>query len=242
MGLAAQGYRFIAGVDEVGRGALAGPVSVGVVVIDTAVVGELHEVRDSKLLKPARREALVPVIRDWAHGCAVGHASAAEVDSLGLVGALREAGLRALNSVLGQGISIDMVLLDGNQNWLRPPPAQPSLFDAEFSSGDAPTEASAVVSATGVAAGEADPLLPVTVQIKADMTCQSVAAASVLAKVERDSILVTLSQQFPSFGWAVNKGYATAAHRSAIVSEGASEYHRRSWRLVAVSPVENTEA
>ncbi|MDJ0357587.1 hypothetical protein [Paenarthrobacter sp. PH39-S1] len=74
---------------------------------------------------------------------------------------------------------------------------------------------------------------PVFTKIKADLQCLSVAAASVLAKVERDGMLTELDAVLPDFGWAVNKGYATAAHRAAIALHGPSQYHRKSWRLTA---------
>jgi ribonuclease HII len=68
-------------------------------------------------------------------------------------------------------------------------------------------------------------------RIKADLDCLSVAAASVLAKVERDAMMISLAEEHPKYGWEVNKGYATAGHRAAIDDRGATDYHRRSWRL-----------
>ncbi|NKX52037.1 ribonuclease HII, partial [Arthrobacter deserti] len=117
----------VAGADEVGRGALAGPVSVGMVVVDTAGAKHLKGVRDSKLLAPADRELLVPRIRSWAAAWAVGHATAAEIDELGLTAALRLAGTRAWLQVAAV-VRPDIVILDGNHNWLSP--AQATLFDA----------------------------------------------------------------------------------------------------------------
>ncbi|WP_125613531.1 ribonuclease HII [Specibacter cremeus] len=207
--LAGQGYALVAGCDEVGRGALAGPVSVGLVVV-AAGQELLAGVKDSKLLREPARQALVPVIRDWAVASAVGHASAAEIDAVGLVAALRRAGVRALDAVAAEVLP-GVVILDGNQDWLSVP-VQPELM-------------------FGGAAGGAD--VPVRTRIKADLTCLSVAAASVLAKVERDSILAGLAVSHPEFGWDVNKGYATAAHRAAIAAHGATEFHRRTWRLTA---------
>jgi ribonuclease HII len=214
--LAAQGYTLVAGCDEVGRGALAGPVSVGVVVIDAATAAELPGVKDSKLLRGPVRQALVPAIQEWAQAYAVGHASAAEIDAVGLMSALRLAGTRALAAVAAELLP-GYVILDGNHDWLSVP-VQPEILFA----------GPAVEPAAGPAIG---PAMTVRTRIKADMTCLSVAAASVLAKVERDAMMVELAQQFPQFGWDGNKGYATAGHRAAIAGHGATDFHRRTWRL-----------
>ena len=113
-----QGYPVLAGMDEVGRGALAGPVSVGVVLIDessrTAPVG----VKDSKLLAPAAREQLVPRIQRWSRAHAVGHAWPNEIDAIGIIAALRLAGRRALGQLQ---VTPDLVILDGNHDWLTDP-------------------------------------------------------------------------------------------------------------------------
>jgi len=205
-----QGVRLLAGVDEVGRGALAGPVSVGITVVDLAEHGLLADVRDSKLLKPEDRDRLEPLVREWALASAVGHASSQEIDEIGIIAALRLAGTRAWCEILDAGTTPDLVLLDGSHNWLSPD-VQASLFDP------APT----------------GPLCeaPVHTRVKADMSCLSVAAASVLAKVARDRIMVDLHSELPAYGWNVNKGYATAAHRDVIRLQGPSAYHRTSWHL-----------
>ncbi|GAA1904360.1 ribonuclease HII [Arthrobacter gandavensis] len=208
---AALGHRVLAGCDEVGRGALAGPVSVGLVAVQLESVRALKGVRDSKLLTPADRQALVPQIKKWCPAWGVGHASAAEIDLLGLMGALRLAGTRAWTQVC-ETLTPDVVLLDGNHNWLSPE-MQASLFDEPVEEED--------VACTA----------PVHTRIKADMTCLSVAAASVLAKVERDTMMVEYAAQHPAYGWEINKGYATEAHRAAIDTLGPSPLHRLSWRL-----------
>ena len=195
----------LAGVDEVGRGALAGPVSVGVVVIDAQVRRPPTGLRDSKLLSPTARQALVPRIRRWALACAVGHATAPEIDALGLTAALRLAGTRAIDALPTRP---DLVLLDGNFDWLSPP-AQTDLFEP--------------------AAPSVSP--PVTTRIQADVTCASVAAASVLAKTERDALMTRFSGQYPAFGWQENKGYASPAHQAALADHGPCALHRLSWRL-----------
>lgn len=201
------GITTLAGMDEVGRGALAGPVSVGVVVVDASVGTAPTGVRDSKDLSAAAREALVPRLSAWGLARAVGHASPREIDAFGIMGALRLAGRRALAAT---GAQVDLVLLDGNHDWLTDPMAGGLL--------------------SGLSR-ETTP--PVITRIKADRTCSSVAAASVLAKVERDARMRELSQE-PSlepFGWARNKGYAAADHREALARLGPSDHHRRSWRL-----------
>lgn len=221
---AENGHRFIAGCDEVGRGALAGPVSVGVVVVDLRAAGPLRGVRDSKLLSPTAREVLVPRIRRWAVASAVGHASPAEIDAWGLMGAMRTAGARAWDAVL-ETVTPDAVILDGNHDWLSVRP-QEALFATQDGT-IAPLEA---VGCTA----------PVRTRIKADLTCLSVAAASVLAKVERDALMVSLAADHPAFGWEVNKGYATGGHRAAIDRAGPSHHHRRTWRLGSLERPEPT--
>src|SRR5689334_24792129 len=94
-GFLAPGVTLLAGVDEVGRGALAGPVSVGIAVVNLEDHGLLADVRDSKLLKPEDRDRLEPLVRDWAVASAVGHASSREIDDIGIIAALRLAGTRA---------------------------------------------------------------------------------------------------------------------------------------------------
>ena len=217
--LASEGHRFVAGCDEVGRGALAGPVSVGIVVVDLEALKGLQGVRDSKLLSPTQREALVPRILRWSVAAAVGHASAEEIDAGGLVAGLRAAGTRAWASVLGT-VRPDVVILDGNHDWLS------VRTQEELSRTDGTT----TVQPDGCT-------VPVHPRVKADLTCLSVAAASVLAKVERDARMVELAGHHPGFGWDVNKGYATGAHRAALHDAGPSEYHRRTWRL---GPTPNT--
>ncbi|MFE4197760.1 ribonuclease HII [Paenarthrobacter sp. NPDC056912] len=210
------GVRLLAGVDEVGRGALAGPVSVGITVVNLEDHGLLADVRDSKLLKPEDRNRLEPLVRDWAVACAVGHATAQEIDEVGIIAALRLAGTRAWFEILDGGVVPDVVLLDGSHNWLSAE-VQASLFDT----------------------GPAGPWCeaPVHTRVKADMTCLSVAAASVLAKVARDRIMVELHEEVPAYGWNENKGYATTAHRDVIRLQGASAYHRTSWHLTGPEPL-----
>lgn len=203
-----EGAELVCGMDEVGRGALGGPVSVGAVVVSDTT-RSLAGVRDSKLLSASVREALSPQIRVWAVSCSVGHASAADIDSHGLVWALRRAGQRALAAL---SVRPDVVILDGSHDWLSAP-AQLTLMGEETTHED-------------------EAAVPrVVMRVKADLTCSSVAAASVLAKVERDGILTALATRFPGYGWEGNKGYASAEHRAALRRLGPCSEHRRSWRL-----------
>lgn len=200
-----EGFVRLAGMDEVGRGALAGPVSVGVVVIDASTRSAPTGVRDSKLLTPAARTAMVPRVQRWATEYAVGHAHATEIDQIGIIAALRLAGRRALAQLTEVP---DLVILDGSHDWLTDP---------------AGTGLLALVS-------DVPQTPPVRTMVKADMKCSSVAAASVLAKVERDGMLIEMHEQHPHFNWAGNKGYSAPDHLAALDVHGPCELHRRSWR------------
>ncbi len=212
-----EGHRLIAAVDEVGRGALGGPVSVGIVVVDASVRRGVAGVRDSKLLSHDARTKLVPRIKRWAVAHAVAHASAGEIDQVGILRALRLAGERALASLAGSSIVPDCVLLDGNYDWLTRP--ESSLF-----SPPAPEVVPRVALLT-----------------KADLTCASVAAASVLAKVERDGLMESLATVHPGYGWEHNRGYATELHRSALEALGPCSQHRRSWNLFGAEGLVHAE-
>lgn len=208
------GYKLLGAADEVGRGALAGPVSVGYVVIDPVTSSELPGVKDSKLLSAQARHDLVPQIKEWAAGWGVGHASAAEIDQLGLVPALRLAGLRAYNA---SAVRADAVLLDGNLDWLTAT-KQPTLLDSLIPGFGEPEDLDGL-------------LIPVRTLIKGDLLALSIAAASILAKVERDELLDGYDSAHPAYGWIQNKGYGTTGHRNAIAEFGATDYHRKTWQL-----------
>lgn len=221
----AAGEGWIIGVDEVGRGAIAGPVSVGAVAWSAAEETVRPQapagVRDSKELKAVERERLAPLISAWAVSSGVGHASAAEVDAYGIVGALRLAGRRAIHALLSaRGAQeppprVGAVLLDGSHDWLSAP--APDLFgepDPSDVEGLSPVPA------------------PVRTIVKGDRRCLSIAAASVLAKVERDAIMAELAQTEPAYAWERNKGYGSAAHRAALRSAGITRHHRASWHLM----------
>jgi ribonuclease HII len=112
----ATGARIIAGMDEVGRGAIAGPVTIGVVAIDESIGAVPEGLADSKLMTPKRREAMVPVAKEWGLAWATGSATAAEIDKYGIMTALSLAGSRALAAL---GIRPDIIILDGNNSFLR---------------------------------------------------------------------------------------------------------------------------
>jgi len=197
----------VAAVDEVGRGALAGPVSVGVAVLDQRARTAPQGLRDSKLMTPETRQALLPAVRRWLLDGAVGHATAAEIDEWGILTALRVAAVRAFELLT---VRPAWVLLDGNYDYLN----RLCLLE-----------------------DEAPPWrldLPVRTLIKADMRCSSVAAASVLAKTERDALMERMAEEHPAYGWEQNRGYSTPAHVAALARYGPSAQHRRSWRLPGV--------
>jgi ribonuclease HII len=228
------GHGLVAGMDEVGRGALAGPVTVGVVVVDLEVRTAPNGVRDSKLLPPAVREVLVPRVRRWARAWALGHAEPEEIDAYGIIAALRLAGRRALATLPALPTC---VLLDGNHNWLTGSRPAPDLVEDE-----ALFPAEAVVPARLPAPAvelAADPV--VHTMIKADLRCAAVAAASVLAKVERDRIMVERAGRYPGYGWEENKGYSAPEHASALRRLGACEQHRRTWSLPLGDPADELD-
>ena len=128
------------------------------------------------------------------------------------------AGLRALQQVAERGHAPDVIILDGVADWLTAP--QPDLLTA-LEGGHLPETAPEPAGAPAVP--------PVRMEVKADARCAVVAAASVLAKVERDRLMADLDD--PGYGWASNKGYASPAHIRGLTSLGASDQHRRSWHL-----------
>lgn len=207
------GVKKLAGIDEVGRGCIAGPVSIGIAVISNQV-GEIpKDLNDSKLLSPSKRESLIPEIQNWVVDFAVGHSSNKEIDKHGLPNALKLAAARAY---LNLEILPEVIILDGKHNWLKTDPNQ-LFLDRE------------IAQELGSFAGAIERIKVVT-KNKADQTCAVVSAASVLAKVERDEILTKLADKTPEYNWRSNKGYASAGHLEAIKKYGPSEYHRISWK------------
>lgn len=208
--LLADGATIVIGCDEVGRGAIAGPVGVGVAVLDPERRRIPAGLRDSKLLPEPDRVALAPRVRGWAAASAVGLASNEEIDTRGISVSLGLAGARAVGSLLALGVGLGgaVVLLDGNWDWLTP-----GLLAAGL------------------------PVLPqVVTRIKADRTCATVSAASVVAKVHRDDLMIARHDAHPVYGWRSNKGYASRYHYTAISAHGPCDWHRRTW-LHAVPPL-----
>ncbi|MDR6939096.1 ribonuclease HII [Arcanobacterium hippocoleae] len=200
----------LAGVDEVGRGALAGPVSVGIALINIATTDEFPEkLRDSKQLSPSVREALMIPIRQWVLAGAVGSATAAEIDQHGIMAGLRIAAADAVNKLGTAGYQIDGVLLDGSHNWW----VGRDLFAPETQLPD----------------------VPVRTVVKGDAQCAVIAAASVLAKVERDHYMEKISPKYPHYDWGRNKGYASVRHIAGLREFGPCEFHRTSWKLPGVA-------
>ncbi|HQT99785.1 MAG TPA: ribonuclease HII [Acidimicrobiales bacterium] len=196
----------VVGVDEVGRGALAGPLTVGAVVLASErPVPDFLD--DSKRLTSRRRELLVPRIRRWCDDHALGSASASEIDHYGLMDAL---GLATRRALAGLTLHPTHILLDGSVDFL----AHTTSLDRSSSP-----------QAWRPAA------VPVTTIVGGDATSALIAAASVLAKVHRDQIMTDLAPRFAAYGWERNKGYGTSQHLEALRECGPSLEHRTSWRL-----------
>ena len=238
-------------MDEVGRGSLAGPVTVGLAVVDRGTSDAFPQgLADSKQLTPRRREALVEPCRAWVLDWAVAHAAPGEIDALGIVGALRLAGRRALARMAARDHLPGAIILDGRADWLTEP--EPDLLDALGAQPSAvPVEPVAVSVESVESIGEARQAIgdeavlsarftpAVRMEVKGDARCAIVAAASILAKVERDALMSALPD--PGYDWASNKGYASAAHVEALARLGASDQHRRSWNLPGVGSFVDAE-
>jgi ribonuclease HII len=173
-------------MDEVGRGAWAGPLTVGAVVVP--LDRRVYKIRDSKMLTESERQVLAGRIHGWAMAWSVGHASQVECDELGMSDAQRLAAQRALE---GLGVPIDRVLLDGNWDFVG--------------------------------------TRKVTTIVRGDRTSLSIAAASIVAKVARDTIMRDQAASFPMYDFDANKGYPCPAHKIALHGYGPSAIHRRSW-------------
>jgi len=187
MAVLARGALRVAGVDEVGRGPLAGPVTAAAVRLDPARIPA--GLADSKTLTAARRRALAAEITALAE-VSIAHASVAEIDRLNILRASHLAMERAV-----AGLAVDHALIDGN----RIP--------------------------RGLCCGA-------TAIVRGDARSLSIAAASIVAKVARDRIMVDLAQQHPGYGWEANAGYPTGAHLAALRNLGVTPWHRRSFKPV----------
>lgn len=219
------GATLVAGIDEVGRGALAGPVTVGVTIVDLDTPTAPKGLNDSKLLKAATRVSLEPRVSAWAVAHGVGDASNQEIDSLGMSSALALAALRAMQQC---AIAPDVILLDGHHDWLSPPE---DLFSQLCGDDEFVPDDSLARLRREVLAGQP----PVHTVVGGDMTCSSISAASVLAKVHRDEHMVTLAAEEPhhAYGWESNKGYGASQHLAALLQQGRCHHHRQSWDFPA---------
>jgi ribonuclease HII len=194
LALMGAGHARVAGIDEAGRGAWAGPVYAAAVVLPIEhpdLAETLDGVRDSKQLSPAKRETLLGVIKDVAVGIGVGWVDPAGIDEMGIAAATRRAMAQAVAVLNGQvsALLIDYVCL-------------PEIALPQCS-------------------------LP-----KADARCLSVAAASIVAKVTRDRLMMELDGEYPGYGFARHKGYGTRQHREALARLGPTPIHRKSWRPI----------
>ena len=181
-----QGYTAVCGVDEAGRGPLAGPVCAAAVILPAGLV--IEGVNDSKKLSEKKREELFPVICEKALAYGIGWADEREIDEINILQATYRAMKRAVESL---PLTADYALIDGN----RMPPLA----------------------------------IPGTTIIKGDALSMSIAAASILAKVSRDRVMVQLSREYPQYGFEKHKGYGTAAHVQALREYGPCPLHRQSF-------------
>lgn len=181
-----QGIQLVAGVDEAGRGPLAGPVVAASVILLPYVT--IEEVNDSKKLSPRQREILYDTIRQKAVSIGIGIVSETEIDRINIL----QATLKAMHeAVLNLAQSPGFIIVDGNRT-------------PEWSYKSMPL-------------------------IKGDALCQVVAAASIIAKVTRDRIMIDLDKRYPEYQFAQHKGYATQIHKAAILKYGVSPVHRRTF-------------
>lgn len=188
--------KIVCGIDEVGRGAWAGPVTVAAVIPSSETI---RGVRDSKQLTPEQRTVIAARVHKWAQGVGIGHASHDECDELGMTVALRNAADRALAQLHELGFDPDHILLDGHHDYL----------------------------ANG---------RRVETIIKGDSIRTAIAAASVVAKVKRDEMMVELAEHYPAYWFESNKGYPAPKHQAALAAYGPSAIHRRTWIYMERSP------
>lgn len=179
----AQGFRLICGVDEAGRGPLAGPVCAAAVILPPNI--EIPGLNDSKKLSDKRRRELMPVIKDCALAYGIAFADETEIDSINILQATFLAMERAISQL---SVQPELALIDGNR--------------------------------------EKDFGVPVKTVIHGDSLSASIAAASVLAKVTRDDLMLEMAEKYPQYGFDVHKGYGTKAHYSALQQYGPCPIHR----------------
>ena len=185
-GFYAQGAKVICGVDEAGRGPLAGPVCAAAVILPEHL--EIPGLTDSKKLTDKKRRELFPIIQEQAIAYGIGLASQQEIDEINILQATFLAMQRALDQL---AVKPDLALIDGNR--------------------------------------EKDFGVPVKTVVKGDSLSMNIAAASILAKVTRDDLMVQLAEEYPQYGFEIHKGYGTKAHYAALTEHGASPIHRMSF-------------
>ena len=181
--LYANGYKMICGVDEAGRGPLAGPVCAAAVILPQGL--ELPGLNDSKKLTDKKRRELFPIIKEQAIAYGIGLATEAEIDEINILQATYLAMQRAIDQLLGKA---DYALIDGNRA-------------KDFG-------------------------LPLRTVVKGDSLSASIAAASILAKVTRDDVMLELAKEYPQYGFDVHKGYGTKQHYEALRAHGHCKIHR----------------
>lgn len=182
----------VAGVDEVGRGPCAGPVTAAAVVLNRETIPDslLDQLDDSKKISPGKRERIAESLLDYAW-ISIAEASVVEIDEINIL----QASLLAMKrAVEGLSVPIAQALIDGNK--------APSL------------------------------LVPAQTVVKGDSRSYSIAAASIVAKVDRDQLMHRLDAQYPEYSWANNAGYGTAAHLQALEQYGVTPHHRQSFAPV----------
>lgn len=184
-----QGYRRIAGVDEAGRGPLAGPVVAAAVILPEDGIGQ--KLFDSKQIPSQKREELYEHIFEKALSVGLGVVHHEEIDLLNILQATLKAMALAVQSL---SLPPDFILIDGNQTLSIPLPQKPIR--------------------------------------KGDRICNSIAAASIVAKVRRDRLMLECHQKYPQYNFAKHKGYGTTEHRQAIERFGVCELHRKTFRGV----------
>lgn len=182
-GCFAEGYSVVCGVDEAGRGPLAGPVCAAAVILPPHL--EIPGLNDSKKLTDKRRRELMPVIKEQALAYGIAFATHEEIDRINILQATYLAMERALAQL---NIKPDIALIDGNRA-------------KDFG-------------------------LPVKTVVHGDSLSASIAAASVLAKVTRDDLMLAMAEEYPQYGFEIHKGYGTKAHYEALTAHGPSPIHR----------------
>ena len=178
-----EGITTICGVDEAGRGPLAGPVCAAAVILPPHL--QIPGLTDSKKLTDKKRRELFPIIQEQAIAYGIGFADEQEIDEMNILQATFLAMERALS---GLGVKPELVLIDGNR--------------------------------------EKDFGLPVKTVVKGDSLSANIAAASILAKVSRDDVMLQMEERYPGYGFAVHKGYGTKAHYEALRAQGPCPIHR----------------